>query len=48
MNQGDGFDPAKVGVEPLSIVAVICGEGGKLTFGIWADTSEHSALLLPS
>ncbi|GAA5850453.1 hypothetical protein JCM3766R1_006566 [Sporobolomyces carnicolor] len=44
MNQGDGFDPAKVGVEPLSVVAVICGEGGKLTFGIWADTNALGSM----
>jgi chitosanase len=31
------FDPRSVGVEPLSVVAVVCN--GKLVFGVWGDTN---------
>ncbi|KAL7342785.1 fungal chitosanase of glycosyl hydrolase group 75-domain-containing protein [Rhodotorula toruloides] len=37
IDQDKDFDPTKFGVQPLSVVAVVCG--GKLTFGIWADTN---------
>ena len=43
--EDDNFDPTKFGIQPLSVVAVVCG--GKLTFGVWADTSASSFLLLP-
>ncbi|KAJ2969536.1 hypothetical protein NQ176_g8611 [Zarea fungicola] len=41
-NQGskDGyveFDPQSVGIEPLSLVAVVCGD--QLIYGVWADTN---------
>ncbi|GAA6010557.1 hypothetical protein JCM11491_002967 [Sporobolomyces phaffii] len=42
INQGDGIDPAKLGVQPLSVVAVLCG--GKLTFGIWADSNALGSM----
>jgi len=45
IDQDDDFDPTKFGIQPLSVVAVVCG--GKLTFGVWADTSASSFLLLP-
>lgn len=45
IDQDDNFDPTKFGIQPLSVVAVVCG--GKLTFGVWADTSVSSFLLLP-
>ncbi|GIC88914.1 glycoside hydrolase family 75 protein [Aspergillus udagawae] len=31
------FDPRTVGVEPLSIVAVVCGD--ELVYGVWGDTN---------
>ncbi|KAJ3499360.1 hypothetical protein NLG97_g387 [Lecanicillium saksenae] len=31
------FDPQSVGIEPLSIVAVVCGD--KLLYGVWGDTN---------
>ncbi|KAJ2983368.1 hypothetical protein NQ176_g739 [Zarea fungicola] len=31
------FDPQSVGIEPLSIVAVVCGD--KLIYGVWGDTN---------
>ncbi|EAW11904.1 glycosyl hydrolase family 75 chitosanase csnB [Aspergillus clavatus NRRL 1] len=31
------FDPRKQGMEPLSVMAVVCG--GKLHYGIWGDTN---------
>lgn len=31
------FDPRKYGVEPLSVVAVVCGD--KMFYGVWADTN---------
>ncbi|RHZ50818.1 hypothetical protein CDV55_102647 [Aspergillus turcosus] len=31
------FDPRTVGVEPLSIVAVVCGD--QLVYGVWGDTN---------
>ena len=31
------FDPRKHGVEPLSIMAVVCGD--KLIYGVWGDTN---------
>lgn len=31
------FDPRSVGVEPLSLVAVVCGD--KLVYGVWGDTN---------
>ncbi|SPO04387.1 related to chitosanase precursor [Cephalotrichum gorgonifer] len=31
------FDPESVGIEPLSIIAVVCGD--KLIYGIWGDTN---------
>lgn len=37
INQGNGFEPTRYSIEPLSVVAVICN--GKLTYGVWADTS---------
>lgn len=39
-NEGDydpTFDPREHGVEPLSLVAVVCN--GKLIYGIWGDTN---------
>ncbi|KAK4330693.1 Endo-chitosanase [Rhodotorula toruloides] len=39
IDQDKDFDPTKFGIEPLSVVAVVCG--GKLTFGIWADTNAQ-------
>ena len=38
------FDPRSVGVEPLSIVAVVCN--GKMIFGIWGDTNGDDGLPL--
>ena len=31
------FDPQKYGMEPLSVMAVVCGD--KLVYGIWGDTN---------
>ncbi|SPO01594.1 related to chitosanase precursor [Cephalotrichum gorgonifer] len=31
------FDPESVGIEPLSIMAVVCGD--KLIYGVWGDTN---------
>jgi hypothetical protein len=31
------FDPTKFGVQPLSVMAVVCGD--KLVYGIWGDTN---------
>ena len=31
------FDPRKYGIQPLSVVAVVCGE--KLVYGVWGDTN---------
>lgn len=31
------FDPQEYGIEPLSVIAVVCGD--KLVFGIWGDTN---------
>ncbi|KAK0630312.1 fungal chitosanase of glycosyl hydrolase group 75-domain-containing protein [Bombardia bombarda] len=31
------FDPTSCGIEPLSIVAVVCGD--QLVYGIWGDTN---------
>ncbi|BGP35457.1 hypothetical protein JCM10296v2_007295 [Rhodotorula toruloides] len=39
IDQDKDFYPTKFGIEPLSVVAVVCG--GKLTFGIWADTNAQ-------
>ncbi|PLB46569.1 chitosanase [Aspergillus steynii IBT 23096] len=36
-NYDPTFDPREHGVEPLSIVAVVCN--GKLVYGIWGDTN---------
>lgn len=39
-NQGDyspTFDPQSVGIRPLSVVAVVCGE--QLIYGVWGDTN---------
>lgn len=39
-NEGDynpTFDPRKHGVEPLSLVAVVCGD--KLIYAVWGDTN---------
>ncbi|CAJ2514222.1 Uu.00g023410.m01.CDS01 [Anthostomella pinea] len=30
-----GFDPAEHGIEPLSVMAVVCGD--KLIYGVWGD-----------
>lgn len=31
------FDPEEYGIEPLSVMAVVCGD--KLVYGIWGDTN---------
>ncbi|KAF2502450.1 glycoside hydrolase family 75 protein [Lophium mytilinum] len=31
------FDPQSVGIEPLSVVAVVCN--GKMFYGVWGDTN---------
>jgi len=31
------FDPKEYGIEPLSVMAVVCGD--KLVYGIWGDTN---------
>ncbi|OAA62393.1 glycoside hydrolase family 75 protein [Akanthomyces lecanii RCEF 1005] len=31
------FDPQSVGIEPLSVVAVVCGD--KMFYGVWGDTN---------
>ncbi|KAK4444123.1 fungal chitosanase of glycosyl hydrolase group 75-domain-containing protein [Podospora aff. communis PSN243] len=31
------FDPTEYGVQPLSVIAVICGD--KLVYGVWGDTN---------
>lgn len=33
------FDPREHGVEPLSVMAVVCGGGRKLVYGVWGDTN---------
>ncbi|KAK3949809.1 fungal chitosanase of glycosyl hydrolase group 75-domain-containing protein [Pseudoneurospora amorphoporcata] len=33
------FDPAEYGVEPLSVMAVVCDGGKKLVYGVWGDTN---------
>ncbi|CEJ82058.1 Putative Glycoside hydrolase family 75 protein [[Torrubiella] hemipterigena] len=48
-NQGskDGyveFDPQSVGIEPLSIVAVVCAD--KMIYGVWGDTNGDDGLPL--
>ncbi|OGM46668.1 chitosanase [Aspergillus bombycis] len=35
------FDPRKHGMEPLSVMAVVCNK--KLFYGIWGDTNGHTA-----
>ncbi|GAA5904219.1 hypothetical protein JCM8208_006805 [Rhodotorula glutinis] len=42
IDQDDDFDPVKFGIQPLSVVAVVCG--GKLTFGVWADTNALGSM----
>ncbi|GAA5844244.1 hypothetical protein JCM9279_001735 [Rhodotorula babjevae] len=42
IDQDDDFDPTKFGIQPLSVVAVVCG--GKLTFGVWADTNALGSM----
>ncbi|GAA5973100.1 hypothetical protein JCM11641_006268 [Rhodosporidiobolus odoratus] len=44
IDQDDDFDPTKFGVQPLSAVAVICGSGGQMTFGVWADTNAIGSM----
>ncbi|GAA6034744.1 hypothetical protein JCM8097_001148 [Rhodosporidiobolus ruineniae] len=44
VDQDDDFDATKFGVQALSAVAVICGEGGKMTFGVWADTNALGSM----
>ncbi|BGP14212.1 hypothetical protein JCM10213v2_002155 [Rhodosporidiobolus nylandii] len=44
IDQDDSFDATKFGVQPLSVVAVICGAGGQMTFGIWADTNALGSM----
>ncbi|GAA5865629.1 hypothetical protein JCM8547_007668 [Rhodosporidiobolus lusitaniae] len=44
IDQDDSFDPTNFGIQPLSVVAVICGEGGKMTFGVWADTNALGSM----
>ncbi|ORY14365.1 fungal chitosanase of glycosyl hydrolase group 75-domain-containing protein [Clohesyomyces aquaticus] len=34
-NGGEKFDPKSAGIEPLSVVAVVCG--GKMFYGVWGD-----------
>lgn len=38
----DEFDPRDHGMEPLSVMAVVCN--GKLFYGIWGDTNGHTAV----
>ncbi|KAK3395760.1 fungal chitosanase [Sordaria brevicollis] len=33
------FDPRDHGVEPLSVMAVVCDGGKKLVYGVWGDTN---------
>lgn len=36
--EGDGgekFDPQSAGIQPLSVIAVVCGD--KLVYGVWGD-----------
>lgn len=33
------FDPREHGVEPLSVMAVVCDGGRKLVYGVWGDTN---------
>ncbi|BGP51685.1 hypothetical protein JCM10450v2_007635 [Rhodotorula kratochvilovae] len=42
IDQDDDFDPTSFGIQPLSVVAVLCG--GKLTFGVWADTNALGSM----
>ncbi|GAA6013139.1 hypothetical protein JCM10207_006183 [Rhodosporidiobolus poonsookiae] len=44
IDQDDNFDPTSFGVQPLSVVAVVCGKGGKMTFGVWADTNAIGSM----
>ncbi|GAA6048666.1 hypothetical protein JCM3770_002009 [Rhodotorula araucariae] len=42
IDQDADFDPTSFGIQPLSVVAVVCG--GKLTFGVWADTNALGSM----
>ncbi|GAA5820849.1 hypothetical protein JCM11251_001843 [Rhodosporidiobolus azoricus] len=44
INMGDGFDPTKFGVQPKSVMAVVCGKGGKMTFGVWGETNAQGSM----
>jgi chitosanase len=39
-NEGPKFDPTKHGIEPLSVMAVVCG--GKYILGVWGDTNADN------
>ncbi|KAK7726715.1 hypothetical protein SLS57_003276 [Botryosphaeria dothidea] len=41
-NDGPKFDPQQYGMEPLSVMAVVCG--GKLHYGIWGDTNGANTI----
>ena len=44
-NVGDvTFDPRDHGIEPLSVVAVVCG--GQLIYGIWGDINGNDGMAL--
>lgn len=32
---GEAFDPTSVGIQPLSVIAIVCN--GKLLYGVWGD-----------
>ncbi|GAA5905249.1 hypothetical protein JCM6882_003726 [Rhodosporidiobolus microsporus] len=44
INMEDGFDATKFGVQPRSVVAVVCGKGGKMTFGVWGETNAQGSM----
>lgn len=43
INYDDHFKPDKdFNIQPLSVVAVVCG--GKVTYGVWADTNALGSM----
>ncbi|KIW02779.1 uncharacterized protein PV09_05841 [Verruconis gallopava] len=41
---GTKFDPTQWGIQPLSVMAVICGD--KIVYGVWADVNLDSPPLI--
>ena len=39
MNVDDGFDPARFGIRPLAVTAVVCR--GRTFFAVYGDTNPY-------